>query len=298
MFIMNGLEENIHREITPLKKNDCFLVFDRHRKAFNFPIHFHPEFELNYISNAGGARRLVGDHISQIEDRELVLTGPNLYHGWQNYENSRKKEFHEITIQFPNDIFETSLLDRNLLKPIKTLLQNANRGILFAKEAQEQVEKKILHLSKTNGFDSFLQFQSLLYDLAISRDQTFLTNMSFQHQNDFYNSERIEKVYHFLNENYHRKIKIEEVAQLLSMSVISLSRLIKQRTGKSFIEFLIEVRLGSATRRLIESKESITEICFDCGFNNISNFNRIFKKYQSCTPSEFRTSFSGIKSVY
>ena len=295
---MSNLEENIHREITPLKRNDCFLVFDRHRKSFNYPIHFHPEFELNYISNANGARRLVGDHMALIEDKELVLTGPNLYHGWQNFENSKKSEFHEITIQFPNDVFEAGLLDRNLLKPIKTLFQNANRGILFSKETTEQVENQILNLSKTNGFDSFLQFQSLLYDLAISRDQTFLTNMSFQHQNDFYNSVRIEKVYHFLQENYQRKIKIEEVAALLNMSVISLSRLIKQRTGKSFIEFLIEVRLGSATRQLVETSESITQICFDCGFNNISNFNRIFKKYQNCTPSEFRTSFSGVKSVY
>jgi len=295
---MSNLGENIHREITPLKRNDCFLVFDRHRKSFNYPIHFHPEFELNYISNANGARRLVGDHMALIADKELVLTGPNLYHGWQNFENSKKSEFHEITIQFPNDVFEAGLLDRNLLKPIKTLFQNANRGILFSKETTEQVENQILNLSKTNGFDSFLQFQSLLYDLAISRDQTFLTNMSFQHQNDFYNSERIEKVYHFLQENYQRKIKIEEVAALLNMSVISLSRLIKQRTGKSFIEFLIEVRLGSATRQLVETSESITQICFDCGFNNISNFNRIFKKYQNCTPSEFRTSFSGVKSVY
>ena len=189
------------------------------------------------------------------------MTGPNLYHGWQNFENSKTNDFHEITIQFPNDVFNLSLLDKNLLKPIKLLFKNANRGILFSKETTVRVEKQILNLSKTNGFDSFLKFQSLLYDLAISRGQTFLTNMSFQHQNDFYNSERIEKVYHFLKENYHRKIKIEEVAALLNMSVISLSRLIKQRTGKSFIEFLIEVRLGSATRRLIESKESITEIC-------------------------------------
>jgi AraC-like DNA-binding protein len=122
--------------------------------------------------------------------------------------------------------------------------------------------------------------------------------MSFQHQNDFYNSERIEKAYHFLKENYHRKIKIEEVAALLNMSVISLSRLIKQRTGKSFIEFLIEVRLGTATRSLIETNDSIADICYACGFNNMSNFNRIFKKYQNCTPTEFRTNFSGIKSVY
>ncbi len=295
---MSKLQENIHREITPLKNNDCFLIFDRKRKVFNFPIHFHPEYELNYIHNAKGGRRIIGDHISEIGKRELVLTGPNLFHGWENYKNSGKTEFHEITIQFPNDIFGESLLDRNLLKVIKTLLQNANRGVLFSKETTAQVEKKIHKLSKTNGFDSFLQFQSLLYDLAISRDQTFLTNMSFQNQNNFYNSEHIEKIYRFLKENYHRKIRVEEVAALVNMSVISLGRLTKQRTGKSFMEFLIEVRLGAATRSLIETNNSISEICYDCGFNNISNFNRIFKKYQNCTPSEFRSSFNGVKNVF
>ncbi len=295
---MSEIEKNIHREITPLRNNDCFLIFDRKRKVFNFPIHFHPEYELNYIHNAKGGRRIVGDHIGLIGQKELVLTGPNLYHGWENYNNSGKEAFHEITIQFPADVFGDSLLDRNLLQAIKTLFQNANRGILFSAKTIAQVEKKIHKLSKTNGFDSFLQFQSLLYDLAISRDQTYLTNRSFQQQNDFYNSERIEKVYTFLKENHHRKIKIEEVAELVNMSVISLSRLTKQRTGKSFMEFLIEVRLGSATRRLIETNDSISEICYDCGFNNISNFNRIFKKYQNCTPSEFRSSFNGIKNVY
>ena len=122
--------------------------------------------------------------------------------------------------------------------------------------------------------------------------------MNFQNENGFYNSERIEKVYRFIQHNYQRTIRVDEVAELVNMTVISLSRLIKQRTGKSFMEFLIEVRLGAATRRLIETNDSISEICYDCGFNNLSNFNRIFKKYQNCTPSEFRTSFIGVKNVY
>jgi len=295
---MTELKKHIHREITPLKKEDCFLVIDRKRNLFNYPIHFHPEYELNYIYNAKGGRRIVGDHIGEIGQRELVLTGPNLYHGWENYKNDEAKDFHEVTIQFAGDVFDHNLLERNLLNPLKTLFQKAKRGVLFSKEATKQVEKKILKLSKTNGFDSFLQFQSLLYDLAISRDQAYLTNMSFQNEPDFYNNERIEKIYAYLKENYHRIIRIDEAASLVNMSVISFGRLIKHQTGKSFTEFLIEVRLGSATRRLIESNESITEICFDCGFNNISNFNRIFKKYQNCTPSEFRSSFKGVKSVY
>ena len=113
----------------------------------------------------------------------------------------------------------------------------------------------------------------------------------------FQNSEKIKKIYRYIQENYHKKIKVEEVADLVDLSVVSFSRLIKLRTGKTFIDFLNELRLGYATKLLIESNKNITEICYECGFNNISNFNRIFKKSQNCTPSEFRESYYGTKKV-
>lgn len=295
---MKTLRKGIHREITPLKNQDCFLVFDRKRKMFNYPVHFHPEYELNFIFGAEGGRRIIGDHIGTISNLELVLIGPNIYHGWENFENQGESEFHEVTIQFQRDIFDPALLEKNIMHPIRTLFENSSRGILFSKDAIQNAEKTILSLSNTEGFYSFLKLQSLLYDLAISKDQTFLTHMAFDHNNDFHRSERVEIIYSFLKANYQRKMRIEEVADLVSMSVISLSRLIKQSTGKSFIEFLIEVRLGSVTRQLIESNKSITEICYNCGFNNISNFNRIFKKYRNCTPTEFRLNFSGVRTVY
>lgn len=291
------MSEQIHREITPLKENDCFLIFDRERQMFDFPIHFHPEYEINFISNAKGGKRIVGDHISNIGNKELVMVGPNLYHGWENDKNSTTELLHEITIQFPRELFTAQLLDRNLLKPLNELLHNANRGILFPEETIQLVEPKLISLSQKRGFDSFLLFQSLLFDLAVSRDQQLLTNMSFQRQNDFHNSERIEKIYKYIKNNYAQKLSLEAAAKMVNMSVISFSRLIKQRTGKSYVEFVNEIRLGYATRWLIETNKSVSEICFACGFNNISNFNRIFKKKQGCTPSAFRNNFTGIKSV-
>ena len=295
---MRLIEKSIHREITPLKNQDCFLVFDRRRKNFNYPVHFHPEFELNFIFGAEGGRRIVGDHVGTIGDLELVLIGSNVYHGWENFKNQGETDFHEVTIQFQKDIFDSALLEKNIMYPIKTLFKNSSRGILFSQETIKKVEKTILSMSTTQGFQGFLLLQSLLYDLALSRDQTFLTHMAFGQKKDFHNNKNIETIYRFFKDNYHRKIKIDEVADLVNMSVISLSRLIKRSTGKSFIEFLIEVRLGSATRQLIESNKNVTQICFDCGFNNISNFNRIFKKYRNCTPTEFRLNFSGVRTVY
>ncbi|MDY8135177.1 AraC family transcriptional regulator [Aquimarina sp. 2201CG5-10] len=288
----------IHREITPLKESDCFLVLDRELKKFNFPIHFHPEYEINFIHNGTGAKRVVGDHIGEIEEYELVMVGPNVYHGWENYKNDTSQTLHEITIQFPRYLFNSPMLNKNIFKPIKELFKHANHGILFSEETARSVESKLKLISKKSGFDNFLDFQSLLYDLAISRNKKMLTNLSFEDQNDFHNSERIEKVYHYIKNNYTEKIKVEDAAAVINMTVISFSRLIKQRTGKTFIEFVNDLRLGFATRKLMETNESISEICFDCGFNNISNFNRIFKKHKNCTPSEFRQNFNGTRSFF
>jgi AraC-like DNA-binding protein len=283
------MRNQIHREITPLQEDDCFLVFDRKRKLFNFPIHFHPEYELNFIANAKGARRVVGDHMGVIDNLELVMVGPNLYHGWENDKNNGEEPLHEITIQFPRDLFEGQLLYKNILKPVRELLQNSNRGVRFSESATQMAAERLTQISKKRGFDSYMEFQSLLYDLAISRDQQLLTNISFQKNNDFFNSDRIEKIYNFVRENYGNRIMLEDAANLLNMSIVSFSRLIKQRTGKSFIDFVNEVRLGN---------KSVSEVCYECGFNNISNFNRTFKKKQNCTPSEFRTNFNGVKNVF
>lgn len=292
------MRNQIHREITPLQEDDCFLVFDRERNLFNFPVHFHPEYEINFIANAKGARRIVGDHIAEIDNLELVMTGPNLYHGWENYKNEGRELLHEITIQFPRDLFDHQLLHKNILKPIREMFHNANRGILFSQQATEMASERLKNISKKRGFDSYMEFQSLLYDLAISREQRLLTNISFQKNNDFFNSDRIEKIYNYVRDNYNKKIMLEDAANLLNMSIVSFSRLIKQRTGKSFVDFVNEIRLGYATRMLIETNKSISEICYECGFNNISNFNRTFKKKQTCTPSEFRTNFNGVRNVF
>ena len=209
-----------------------------------------------------------------------------------------KTTFHEITIQFPRELFGKWLINRNLLKPFRELLNNASRGILFSEETIRHLEPRLFILSNKRGFDSYLEFQSLLYDLAISRNQQLLTNISFQQKNDFYNSERIEKVYNYIKNNYIKKLKVEDAAELVNMSVVSYSRLMKQRTGKSFVDFVNDIRLGYAKRALMETNRSVSEVGYNCGFNNLSNFNRIFKKKQNCTSSEFRENFIGNKNVF
>ncbi|WP_031428260.1 helix-turn-helix domain-containing protein [Flavimarina sp. Hel_I_48] len=289
------MHKDIHREITQLAPEDSFLVFDRVKDDFDFPIHFHPEYELNFIKDGKGVRRVVGDSLGEIEDLELVLVGPNLVHGWELH-NCTCSRIHEITIQFHDDLFDEKLLSRRIFKPIKDMFNRSNHGIAFSKKATNDVMSRILRLSKIDSIDYFLELISILHDLAISRNQRLLSSYISQNKN-FENSDKIKVIYEYIQENYNRKVSLNEISQLVNMSQVSFNRFIKSRTGKTFVEYLNDTRISFATRWLIETDLSIGEIGYKCGFNNIANFNRVFKKLKNCTPSEFREQFEGIKRV-
>ncbi|MEN8121627.1 MAG: AraC family transcriptional regulator [Bacteroidota bacterium] len=293
---MDTSQASIHREITPLIQGDCLLVFDRTKNNFDFPVHFHPEYELNLILNAPGAKRIVGDHMDYIKDYELVFIGPNLFHGWEQGK-CNSLSVHEITIQFHKDLFNTNLLNRNIMKPVKELLQRSLKGVLFSKEETKTLLPRILKLYQNNGFDSFIELLSLLHDLSNTGNQQLLST-NHSKADDFYNSDKIKKAYEFIQLNFRDKIKLEDIAGKLNMTTISFSRLIKRRTGKTFVEFLNDYRIGAATRMLIDSNDSVAEIAFKCGFNNLANFNRIFKKSKDCSPTQFKNNFLGIKRFY
>lgn len=289
------MNPNTHREITPLAPEDSFLVFERVKDQFDFPIHFHPEFELNFIFNGAGCRRIIGDSMEEIKDIELVLVGPNLEHGWETH-NCQSKEVHEVTIQFHNDLFDERLLSRRIFKPIKDMFSRSNHGILFSEKIAQELKPRIIALSKIDSIDYFLELISILQDLANSRNQRLLSTYG-AHNSKFENSKQIERVYTFIQQNFHRKITLAEISELVNMSSVSFNRFIKKRTGKTFIEYINDTRISYAARWLIETDLSIGEIGFKCGFNNIANFNRVFKKSKNCTPSEFRSEFQGIKRV-
>ncbi|RAJ08556.1 helix-turn-helix protein [Chitinophaga skermanii] len=289
------MKSELLREITPLTQSDCFTIFSRVKSGFDFPLHYHEEYELNFIQHAKGAKRVVGDHIEEIDELELVLVGPNVQHAWFTHQ-CKSKEVKEITIQFHKDLFDDRFLRRNQLSFIRTMFEKSLRGILFSKETIQQLAPRIILLNQKQGFDSILELMSILHDLSISRNMRILSDASFSNGEQFtYNSRRIEKTLEYMNQNFDKPIALGELAKIANMSDVSFSRFFKQRTGNTFIDSLNEIRLGHATRMLIDTTQSVAEIAYNCGFNNISNFNRIFKKKKNCTPKEFRESFSGTR---
>ena len=287
--------QSFMREITPISPNESFLVFDRIKSTFDFPLHYHPEIEINFISKGKGNRRIVGDHIGEIDDLELVMVGPHLPHCWSNYK-CKTKRIHEITIQFNQDFFDQSLLKRQILNPINELIKHSIRGILFSRETAEELKDRFLKLSSLKGFESFIEILQILNHLAEAKNTTYLSSYSIEHET-FTDNDSMKIIHDYVHKNYDKKITLDDVAKITNMSNVTFNRYIKKRTGKTFINYLNEIRIGYATRWLIEKDKTISEIAFDTGFNNIANFNKVFKSIRNCTPSEFKSEFTGIKKI-
>ena len=287
---------NVFREVTPLSEEDCFVIINRVKSEFSYPVHVHPEYELNFIENGKGARRIVGDSIEEITDLELCLIGnETLEHAWMNY-HCESNEIHEITIQFHKDLFLGSLLNKKQFNSIAVMLENAKKGISFSREAIVLVKDRLDFLNKNHsGFYSVMDLLTILYELSLDRNSRILCSSTFNKQDDSSESRRIQKVINFLNNNYQKEISLIDVANHVNMSEVSFSRFMKRRTGKNYIEYLNDLRLGIASRYLVDSSKTISEISYDCGFNNLSNFNRIFKKRKGYTPKEFRENYSKMR---
>lgn len=285
----------IFREITPLTQNDCFTLFSRHKSSFDFPLHTHEEFELNLILHAKNAKRIIGDHIDLIDDAELVFIGSNLPHAWFT-EKCTSENIHEITIQFNRDLIDEKFLQKKQLGFMRAMFEKSFNGVLFSQETILRISPRIIALAKKTGFDSVLELLSILHDLSTSRNMiTLSTGVFFNNNNISYSSRRVQKVMEYLNNNFSKEVSLTEAAKIASMTEVSFSRFFKTKTGQTFIDTLNEIRLGNATRMLMETSQGVAEIAYLCGFNNISNFNRIFKKRKGNTPKEFRESFSGTR---
>ena len=291
-------QSQIIREITPLSNKDCFYIAERYKTEFTYPIHSHAEYELNFTERAAGVRRIVGDSVEVIGDYDLVLiTGENLEHVWEQHE-CISKEIREITIQFSSDLFFKSLIHKNQFHSIAKMLEKAKKGLCFPISALLKVYPLLDTLaSEKEGFYATIKFLTILYELSLCEEARTLSSSSFAKIGTQSDSRRVSKVQDYINENYKNEIRLNTLADMVGMTPVSFSRFFKLRTSKSLSDYIIDIRLGFATRLLVDSTMSIAEICYDCGFNNLSNFNRIFKKKKGCSPKEFRENYRKKKKL-
>jgi AraC-like DNA-binding protein len=182
------------------------------------------------------------------------------------------------------------------MSPIKDMFNRSIHGILFSKKISEELFPRLIKISKLDGMDYFLEITSILYDLANSRNQRLLSTFTVDYDT-FDDYDKMKLVYDYVQKNFAEKITLEEVSSVASMTSISFNRFIKKRTGKTFVNYINDIRIGYAARWLVEKDLSISEIAFKSGFNNIANFNRSFKAIKKRTPSQYRDDFSGLKRI-
>ena len=283
------IESKVIHEITPLMGKDVLYIAERRKKEFTYPIHNHKVFELNFVEHAPGVRRIVGDSNEVIGEYDLVLiTSPDLEHVWEQG-TCTSEDIHEITIHFEFDFSEDSLFSRNPFSSVRKMMQEARKGLSFPMDAILRVYQQLVSLCTVkDGFYAFQQFLTILYELSKCDGAHTLASSSFAKIEVSSDSRRVQKVKNYIEQNYKKEIRLTTLADIAGMSPSAFSRFFKLHTGRNLSEYIIDQRLGYASRMLVDSTNSVAEISYACGFNNLSNFNRIFKARKGMAPSEFR----------
>lgn len=295
--ISHASNKRIIREITPLSERDSLYIVKRTKQECNYPIHTHDVYELNFIQGGKGVTRIVGDSVEIIEDYELVLiTKSNLEHTWEGV--SVHPTMVEITLQFAPDFLPETMLQKSQLMSIGAMFEQAKHGLLFSREMTEQIAPQLYQLvEQRDSIEQILSFIRILHTLSIDAHARVLSSKFFSSVTDKFDSRRVKKIDEYMSEHYCEPIRLADLAQLVNMSEVGFSRFFHLRTGMTPTEYLIKIRIGQATRMLVDTTHTISEIAYACGFNNISNFNRLFLKFKHLTPNAFRQTYRKTKTI-
>ncbi len=253
--------------------------------------HFHPEIELVYV-NKGQGKRHIGNHLSYFNNSQLLLLGPNLPHNGFTDRFTRCGK--ETIIQFNPEFLGEKFFKSPEMTDIGLLFERSRKGLLFRQETKKLVGPKIEALDKQKGFQRILKFLEILNDLASSENYNVLNADGFAFETTPQDSAKIDIIYKHINSNFQNHISLDEIADKASMTVPAFCRYFKKATGKTFTKLVNEYRIVHATKLLSESQMSITDVCYECGFNNFSHFNKLFKEVTGKSASKYRNEMKQI----
>ncbi len=247
--------------------------------------HYHPEIELVFV-NGGSGKRQIGSHISYYTEGDLILIGSNLPHcGFTNEETGNKNE---TVIQMKPDFLGNDFLEIPEMKNIQSLFTKAKSGIAFEGETKKQVGSIVEMMQNQMPFDRLLNMLQVLNILENSTDYKILNADGFSMELQNQDNNRINLVFNYVKDHFQEPILLDDVSELVSMTTPSFCRYFKKITNKTFTTFVNEYRLVHASKLLAEKPMSITEVCFESGFNNFSHFNKLFKTYTGDSASQYR----------
>ncbi len=276
---------------SPISPDRAFECSRLEAPYFDPNWHFHSEYQL-FIVLKGTGTRVVGDHVHPFKSGDLVLTGPDLPHVWRSdpeyFESDGGLMTEGIVIYFPEDFFPAQFLNKIEMVAIRQLLARSALGIAYDSATVERIKPLMAALPEKKDFDGILQLFTILKILSSSRDYSLLANPGYSNSLRESDTERMNTVHAYVLKHFRERISLEEVAALASMTPSSFSRYFKTHANKTFSEFLTGIRIGYSCKLLMEKKISVSQACYDSGFNTLSNFNRQFKALVQMTPLEYR----------
>ena len=249
--------------------------------------HTHEELQIMLVIKGNGSA-YIGDKILHFEEGDIYLLGQNLPHVFKDKLIDEDKGIESISIFFLKDFMGKGFLELPESRLLGALLEESKRGIQIQGQLQKKVTENIWKISNSDGLNRLLILIDTLELVAQSENLSFISSPGYHKPKRLVDGQKINDVFDFMLANYSREIKLEEIAETANMSATAFCRYFKHHTRKTYSRFLNEIRVGEACKMLVEDKLSISNICFGSGFNNISNFNRQFKKITGNTPSKYQ----------
>ncbi|WP_057935678.1 AraC family transcriptional regulator [Algoriphagus resistens] len=284
-----------HFHKVPSTSDHSFTIRYDKRPNFGTLWHFHPELELHYIIQGEGTQ-YIGDTVSSFSSGDLILLGENLPHTWRcsekYFKGNPEQEVEAFVLQFLPTCFGKEFLELPETQSISSLYENAKKGMIIHGETKEKISG-ILHETITaSSLERVIHLLKILHTLGSTTEyETISPGYANSHLANVSEMHRLEKIYTFVLAHYREEISLEKISSIANLSVSSFARYFKQMTNKTFFEFLIEIRISNVCRALIEDQLPIEVICYECGFNNVSNFYRHFKKVTGMTPFSYKKQY-------
>jgi AraC-like DNA-binding protein len=264
---------------------------------FDPNLHLHPEYQL-FLVVKGRGTRFIGDNIKVFKPGDLVFTGPNLPHMWRDDHSvigDKKSKILGIVIYFPEDFLGDVIQEKEEMEKIRHLFDKAARGLEIHGKTNRIVSKMMQELLKEKGISSIILLLKILNTIAESTEYVPITHINYLPVNNKVETDRMNKIYHYLMRNFRQKVSLAEISDLVNMTETSFSRYFKSRVNKSFSDFLKELRIDYARKLLNENKSSINQVSYDSGYTTLSNFNKQFKEVTGKTPLQYRNEYLKIR---
>lgn len=277
-----------------IDQNNSVSLQDYNSNHFLKIWHYHPELELDIILSSTGTR-FVGDNVEHFVKGDIVLLGKNLPHLWLNdnkyFEDNSELKAKAIVIHI-NDKFLRGLMEIPEMATVNALLLRSKLGISFRGKLNNYVIQKAQEMIDASDSKRVNLLIDILIDLASRKDSNTLSSSGFVDSFNFSSKDRMAPVYEFVMNNFKENIRLDKAAALAHMNTSSFSRYFSQIHKKTFTQFLNEMRIGYACKLLIENKYNVSQVCFQSGFNNLSNFNRVFKQVKHISPTKYVNLYS------